>query len=487
MKLKDIIITGVFVLLLMFSFDMFIEGNYQTGFIGIIIALFFSKWFWILLYKLFLFFLYIIKYLINYMTTSNSPKSNYKINIVSELYKVDNMTGTQFENYVAELLKRIGFSNIGVTQASNDYGVDIIAFVGDTRYAFQCKRYAKSIGNSAIQEIVAGKQYYNCDEAIVITNNYFTKNAINLAEKCDVSLWNRNALIHLIGIAYNETSYISDIEDNETVFLTTKSIVIYISKTDDPLIENVLELMKEKSINTNFISYDDVKKALNIGYSRIECIFRYLLNNDIIDISETSTFLMNINNKEVIIEKEPNNIYEYNINQGICAPVNNEVCFRNMAWDTPLIGIARNEIGSGKANCVEVKNIVKIRYENKYLWDRKCIVQYSCDQDTQEIISGDYIFSPSDNPLDDMSDYIRFKQFLTLVYDAPDRFERIWNNDYYKNDNSKLKLAISLGHVSHISLWSYNNAYVCLGLNYDENGADFSLRFINKNNTKGTD
>ena len=115
-----------------------------------------------------------------------------KIN--TKLIDIDNMDGVQFENYCADLLKRVGYYNVKVTSASNDYGVDVLAKKNGIKYAVQCKRYSHKVDNSAVQEIVAGKQYYNCDRAIVITNNYYTDNAINLANANNVELWDRDFL-----------------------------------------------------------------------------------------------------------------------------------------------------------------------------------------------------------------------------------------------------------------------------------------------------
>ena len=47
---------------------------------------------------------------------------------------------------------------------------------------------------TAIQEAFAGKNYYNCDKVMVITNNYFTSSAIELAKINNVVLWDRNIL-----------------------------------------------------------------------------------------------------------------------------------------------------------------------------------------------------------------------------------------------------------------------------------------------------
>ncbi len=113
--------------------------------------------------------------------------------------KIDYMTGEDFELYVAQLLGNIGFYNIHTTKGSGDQGVDILAEKEGMKYAFQCKRYDKPVGNNAVQEVFAGKFFYHCHVAIVVTNNYFTKSAKDLANENGVVLWDRNYLQKFIG------------------------------------------------------------------------------------------------------------------------------------------------------------------------------------------------------------------------------------------------------------------------------------------------
>ncbi|MBR2278759.1 MAG: restriction endonuclease [Eubacterium sp.] len=117
-----------------------------------------------------------------------------KQKVTESLSVIDSMDGIDFENYSAKLLRSLGFRNVSVTKASNDYGVDVTAEKNGIRYAVQCKRYSHKVDNSAIQEVVAGKRYYNCDRAIVITNSYFTDNATELARINGVELWDRDYL-----------------------------------------------------------------------------------------------------------------------------------------------------------------------------------------------------------------------------------------------------------------------------------------------------
>ena len=115
-----------------------------------------------------------------------------------ELVDFDSMDGHVFERFCAEILSCNGFSKVQVTQGSRDQGVDIIAYKDDIRYGIQCKCYSADIGNKAVQEVYAGKAYYNCDVAVVLTNRYFTKSAVELAQRNRVHLWDRRKLSDLI-------------------------------------------------------------------------------------------------------------------------------------------------------------------------------------------------------------------------------------------------------------------------------------------------
>lgn len=110
----------------------------------------------------------------------------------------DNMDGHQFEYFCADILRKNGFKNVTVTQGSGDHGIDILAEKESISYAIQCKRYDKPIGNSAIQQAVAGKGIYKKDIAVVLTNQYFTPQAIEEANILGVKLWDRNYLNDMI-------------------------------------------------------------------------------------------------------------------------------------------------------------------------------------------------------------------------------------------------------------------------------------------------
>ena len=129
---------------------------------------------------------------------------------VNTQYNIDLMKGQEFERYCANLLIAYGFKNIEVTKGSGDQGVDIVGYYNGFKFAVQCKRYSKKVGNSPIQEVVAGKNFYNCQGALVITNNYYTESAVQLAKANNVQLWDRKNLMEVIYYTDNQWDELLD-------------------------------------------------------------------------------------------------------------------------------------------------------------------------------------------------------------------------------------------------------------------------------------
>lgn len=124
----------------------------------------------------------------------------------ADISETDGMEGHEFENYCADLLRKNGFVNVSVTPGSGDQGVDVIAEKEGVRYAVQCKCYSSALGNTPVQEVCAGKSMYNCHVGVVMTNNYFTAGAKQLAEKNGILLWDRDKLQQMIDSTISEES-----------------------------------------------------------------------------------------------------------------------------------------------------------------------------------------------------------------------------------------------------------------------------------------
>ena len=79
---------------------------------------------------------------------------------------LDQMDGIAFERFLESLSAHPGYGS-EATQASGDYGVDVLL-----------RKNGKRI---SVQEVHAGAQYYGAQEGWVITNNAFAKAARELA------------------------------------------------------------------------------------------------------------------------------------------------------------------------------------------------------------------------------------------------------------------------------------------------------------------
>jgi HJR/Mrr/RecB family endonuclease len=110
---------------------------------------------------------------------------------------IDNLNGKEFEDYFSDFFQDQGYKVLN-TPSSGDYGADLIISINKLKIAIQCKRYSSTVGIAAVQEIIAAKKFYKCNRTVVITNSFFSKNAIELAKSSKVLLIDRNLLLKLI-------------------------------------------------------------------------------------------------------------------------------------------------------------------------------------------------------------------------------------------------------------------------------------------------
>lgn len=110
-----------------------------------------------------------------------------------DIQYVDSLQGLEFEDFLKDLFESFGYSHEDLPY-SNDYGADLIIRKGFRRIVIQAKNYQGTVGNKAVQEVISAKIYYKCDIAVVITNSFYTTNAIKTARAGGVILIDRNGL-----------------------------------------------------------------------------------------------------------------------------------------------------------------------------------------------------------------------------------------------------------------------------------------------------
>lgn len=113
---------------------------------------------------------------------------------LSGIAEVDKMDGQTFEHYLREVFSRLGYG-VELTPYVGDYGADLIVSRAGVRCAVQAKRSGRPVGIKAVQEAAGARDYYRCQEAIVVTNTTFTAAARRLASATGVELWDRPVLV----------------------------------------------------------------------------------------------------------------------------------------------------------------------------------------------------------------------------------------------------------------------------------------------------
>jgi restriction system protein len=117
----------------------------------------------------------------------------FRSSLPDAIEEIDKLDGIEFEHFLKPIFERKGYVTT-VTQGSGDYGADLILRKGHKKYVVQARRYSSNIGVGAVQQVVGAIRYYRASGAIVVTNQYFTPAAIELAKVNKV---------HLIGIEIN--------------------------------------------------------------------------------------------------------------------------------------------------------------------------------------------------------------------------------------------------------------------------------------------
>lgn len=111
----------------------------------------------------------------------------------------DGMDPYEYEHFCARLLKGANW-RAEATKGSGDQGVDVIAEKFGYKVAIQVKKYASPAGNGAVQEILAGKLFYDAEFGVVVCTAGFTRSAHALAKKTGIHLMHHDDLCNLESI-----------------------------------------------------------------------------------------------------------------------------------------------------------------------------------------------------------------------------------------------------------------------------------------------
>lgn len=125
-----------------------------------------------------------------------------------ERIDIDEMDGGTFEHFCADLLRVNGWTDVRVTPASGDHGIDITAEKDDIKWGFQCKRWGDTkVDAIAIGQTYKGKALYECDMVAVITTSTLTAQAEGEAKQLGIKVWGRGKIRQLMSKLDNADDY----------------------------------------------------------------------------------------------------------------------------------------------------------------------------------------------------------------------------------------------------------------------------------------
>jgi restriction system protein len=123
----------------------------------------------------------------------SGPKTPTARELARRFEMVRAMSGPQFEAFVADLFRAMGY-RASVLGGAGDQGVDVIVDYGGQRVAVQCKNYKRAVGNKPVQEVFAGARHHRCQQAWVVAPLGYTRGAFELARSTGVSLFDASSV-----------------------------------------------------------------------------------------------------------------------------------------------------------------------------------------------------------------------------------------------------------------------------------------------------
>ena len=169
------------------------------------------------------------------------------------------MSGIEFEEFLKALYIKLGYS-VKLTKKSGDFGADLIIEKNGIQELVQAKCYTThKVSLSAIQEITGAKKHYQINNASVVTNNYFTEPAKQLASENNVKLIDRVALVNLM--------YHNELRSTQLVPEITKRII----KSDN--YNDYNDLNHNNNFATELYAFEnkilDASNAFNVKKTRL--------------------------------------------------------------------------------------------------------------------------------------------------------------------------------------------------------------------------
>jgi restriction system protein len=179
--------------------------------------------------------------------------------------EIDHSSGYLFEGILRKLLLQLGYREpegdlkVGIM---SDQGCDLLMLDEDNRrICVQAKRWKYPITSVAVVQVFAAKKIFEADEAIVITNNVFLEETVELARQLGVTLWGRDILIQMMDKAKTIQRIYKYPE--QALYVSVNNSEIF----HDLACENGMKLLNKKGV----VRFDSIYLAIASGRRLCKC------------------------------------------------------------------------------------------------------------------------------------------------------------------------------------------------------------------------
>jgi hypothetical protein len=190
-----------------------------------------------------------------------------------------------------------------------------------------------------------------------------------------------------------------------------------------------------------------------------------LTNNPVLSIKEIEAGCYILSAPEGIIMPTQDQIPNGQENKQEISSGSENYDFRKTNW-----GMSKEEVKATEDKNPFSEDDTSIFYKNVEIIGRNFFCYYEFIQDklySSSYSIGTILGEVHTNKNDYIDDYENFKELLTKKYGKPKKDVVTWKNDLFKNNKQEWGTAISIGHLSYVTLWETSTTEIGLALGGD--------------------
>jgi restriction endonuclease Mrr len=118
-------------------------------------------------------------------------KAQQQRELATDLGRLLTVSPTEFEAVVGQVLTGLGFTQMRLTKATGDRGVDLVCIdPSGRRTVVQCKQYgpANKVSGPAVRNLIGARALANAHHAMLVTTSSFTKEAVHAGQASGIHL-----------------------------------------------------------------------------------------------------------------------------------------------------------------------------------------------------------------------------------------------------------------------------------------------------------